>query len=260
MQPRCSHLAQPRSAALIAPLLLALAATTCLAAEPVWVSGITEVINDSVLSSPVIGIIGARPFQEGSRVKQGEIVVELDKRLEEIEVVRKRLIRDHARAEMDRAKALAEKSNISISREELEKKQAEFEVSAAEQDFAVEQLHRRQIVAPFDGVIAEYFLKVGEGCQAQQPLVRVVDTSRCYFVANVEARAGHYLKTGDPAKLEVESGLTTLPVTGSIYFVSPVADPASGLMKVKVVFENREGKVRPGVAGRLLLPENPDGK
>ena len=28
-----------------------------------------------------------------------------------------------------------------------------------------------------------------------------------------------------------------------------------GLMRVKVVFENPEGKIRPGVAGRMLLQE-----
>jgi hypothetical protein len=31
-------------------------------------------------------------------------------------------------------------------------------------------------------------------------------------------------------------------------------DPASGLLKIKVLFENPDNKIRPGVAGLLHLP------
>jgi multidrug efflux pump subunit AcrA (membrane-fusion protein) len=58
---------------------------------------------------------------------------------------------------------------------------------------------------------------------------------------------------GQPVKLEIESGSSALSVEGRVDFVSPVVDPASGLLKVKVLFENREGKIRPGVAGVMIL-------
>ena len=37
-----------------------------------------------------------------------------------------------------------------------------------------------------------------------------------------------------------------------ITLMTAVVDPASGLQKVKALFDNRDGKVRPGVAGRML--------
>ena len=58
--------------------------------------------------------------------------------------------------------------------------------------------------------------------------------------------------------LEVEAGEKHEQFTGTIYFVSPVVDPASGLMRVKVIFENPEGRIKPGVAGRMLMQENKD--
>ncbi len=240
--------------------LAALMALTCpaLAAEnTTWVSGITEAVDDATLSSSVLGIIRSRPFQEGARVNKGDVILALDNRLEELEVVRKRLIRDHAKTELERTKALLEKSDVSITKEELDKKQAEYEVAAADFDYAQEQLDRRKIVAPFSGIISEYHLKVGEGCQALQPLVRIVDPRRCHLVVYVDAQIGVRLKQGDEAQLEIESGRTMAPFRGQIDFVSPVADPASGLMKAKIVFEN-DGKIRPGVAGRMLLPKEPN--
>jgi RND family efflux transporter MFP subunit len=237
--------------------LLALAFPTPAAENTTWVSGITEAVDDATLSSSVIGIVRARPFQEGALVKKGDVILSLDNRLEELEVVRKRLIRDHAKTELDRAKALAAKSDVSITKEELDKKRAEYEVASADFDFAQEQLDRRKIVAPFSGVISEYHLKIGEGCQALQPLVRIVDPRRCHLVVYVDAQIGVRLKQGDEAQIEIESGRTLAPFRGQIDYVSPVADPASGLMKAKIVFEN-DGKIRPGVAGRMVLPKEPN--
>ena len=49
-------------------------------------------------------------------------------------------------------------------------------------------------------------------------------------------------------------GSESLPKKGEIIFVSPVVDPASGLLTVKAEFENADGSVRPGVAGSMVIP------
>lgn len=247
-------------------LVGALAAVLCLGVTPawgqaeVWVNGLTEPINDVTLSVPLAGIIGLRPFKEGDFVKAGQAVVELDKKLEELEVSRRKLMMDLHKTDLDGTKALFEKKALSISREELDKKLAEYSVAAVEYELAKEQLKRRQVFTPFDGVITDLPLEVGEACQAQQTVARVVDARRCYFVSNVEARSGYSLKAGQKVKLEVEAGAKPVPFEGTIYFISPVVDPASGLLKIKVVFENADGKIRPGVAARMLLEEAKDGK
>jgi RND family efflux transporter MFP subunit len=156
---------------------------------------------------------------------------------------------------METSKKIFEKT-ISISREEMDKKVTEFFVAEAEHALAQEQLQRRLLVAPFEGTIAALTLQVGESCQAQQALVRLVDTRKCYLVCNIEARAGYSLKAGQSVRIEVEAGEQPAPFDGTVFFVSPVVDPASGLVRVKVVFDNTEGKVRPGAAGRMLVKEN----
>lgn len=220
-----------------------------------WLPGITEPVNDATMSSPVIGIIGARLVEEGAFVKKGQIIVELDKRIEELELTRRKLVLDLAKTELDRVKSLSAKSGISISQQEVDKKEAEFKVASVEHDLAAENVRRRLLMAPFDGSVVELFLEVGEGCEVRQPVLRIVDTRQCYFVSNVEAKLGHDLKQGQRVDLRVESGATSELVSGTINYVSPVVDPASGLMKVRVVFENLNGKIRPGVAGRMLVKE-----
>jgi RND family efflux transporter MFP subunit len=220
-----------------------------------WVPGITEPINDVALGCSFPGILAHRFFKEGDLIKKGEAIMDLDKRLEELEMERRKYVMDLHKTDLESTQVLFKKGALSVSREEMDKKLSEYNVASVEFELAKEQLKRRQVVAPFEGMVTEYLLNVGEACQANQPLVRLVDTRRCYFIVNVDAKAGYALKAGQSVKLEVEAGATPVAFTGTIFFVSPVVDPASGLMKVKVIFENPNGQIRPGAAGRMLLGE-----
>ena len=240
-------------ACVLAALVASVWCPSAARAEDVWVSGITEAIMDITMSTPVSGIVSLRRFEEGADVKKGEIMIELDRKLEQLEAQRKKHALELAQTELDRMKSLAQKNAISVSREELDKKQAEFNVASVEHELANEQIQRRLIAAPVDGQIAQIFKQIGESCEAQQPLVRVVDTRRCYFIANLDAKVGARQKVGARVKVEIDSGNGVVALDGVISYLAPVVDPASGLLKIKAVFENPDGKVRPGVAGRMLL-------
>ncbi len=226
------------------------------AAPTISVVGLTEPILDSTLGTPVAGIISARKFVEGDFVKKGDVLVELDKTLEDLEVARREVVLEPLRTDFEASKYLFEQPKSSVSKELLEKKQADYKVALAEYELAKEQVRKRAIQAPFDGFITEIYLQIGESCQLQQPVLRLVDTRRCYFICNVEAKAGQSLRVGTRVDLEIESSPTSVIAPGTISFVSPVVDAASGLMKVKVLFENADGKVRPGVAGKMSFEES----
>jgi RND family efflux transporter MFP subunit len=224
-------------------------------AETVTTIGITEPILTSTLGTPVTGIIAARKFKEGDFVKKGDVLVELDKALEQLEVARREVVLDPLKADYAANKYLYEQSRSSVSKEQLDKKEADYKVAVAEYELAKEQVRKRLILAPFDGVITEIHLQVGEACQLEQPILRLVDTRRCYFVGNVDAKSGHGLRVGQKVKIELEAGPATLSFDAELSFVSPVVDPASGLMKVKAIFENPDGKIRPGVTGKMIFDE-----
>ncbi|MCX8155931.1 MAG: efflux RND transporter periplasmic adaptor subunit [Verrucomicrobiae bacterium] len=247
------------------------------------VEGITEPLHDLVISASVPGTIAKILVKEGDFMESGTAILELEKRQEELEVERRRILSE-SKAELTAAAAQMEmlkmdleatrklfETSKSVSKEQLLKKELEYKQAVAEHDklqlaearekieyeMALEQLRKRVITAPQSGYVVELMRKAGEDCKAQEPLVRLVDTRQCYFVANVEARAGAALAAGQRIKLELPAGRQSLSVTGEVAFVSPVVDPASGLLKVKVLFENPQGKIRPGVAGLMHLPEAP---
>lgn len=224
-----------------------------LGADANWVTGITEPIKDVTLAFPIVGVVGARPLEEGAIVRKDQVIIELDKQLEELDLERKRLARELAASELERLKSLAQRNAISVSKEEIEKKRSEFEIAKVDHELAAAVLKRRQLISPIDGQVAQFYKDVGEKCEDQQPVVRIVDTRRCHLVANLEPRLAQSLRLNQKVRVEVLVGDSPVTVEGTLIYLSPVADAASGLLRIKAVFENPEGKIRPGIAGRLRI-------
>ena len=65
------------------------------------------------------------------------------------------------------------------------------------------------------------------------------------------------LKTGQTVRLEIDDAANPIKVDAKIVFISPVVDSASGLQKVKAVFENENGRIRPGLAGKMFPQPSP---
>lgn len=219
------------------------------------VSGITEPSEDATLTTPVAGVISKVHFKEGSSVAAGAILVQLDNRLEELEVQRRTIAVENASTVLRRTEQLAATSKA-VAAEELDKQRAEQRIAQAELDFAKEQLRRRQITAPFAGVIADLFgLDPGEGCQPQTPVVRLVDTRRCLFVADVDSKVSQRLRVGQKVALTLDTATATKSVEAEVQFISPVAHPGSGLVKIKAVFDNSQTQVAAGAAATARLPD-----
>ncbi len=241
--------------------------------------GITEPFKDATLSATVSGPVAAIRKREGETVRQGEVILELEKEQETLEVERRRLIADsqvEVEAARNRVRTLQGElaasrrlfeATQSVSREELLQKELESRLAEAELErlmvaerreqleyrIAAAQLQQRQIVAPFDGVIVEILPEVGESCSPQQPLVRIADVGRCRLIVHLEAAAARDLSEGRPVQLRIEGARPPNVFSGVVEYVSPVVEPSSGLRKVKVLFDNPDRRVQPGLSGTMLV-------
>lgn len=241
--------------------------------------GITEAIHDVTVSAKVAGTIEARPVNEGDPVEKGQVIFEFEREAEKLEMARRKLLWE-SKAEVTAAatdeqikkddyettKKLAEKTG-SVSKDDVAVKELEYVKAKAEHQrlqtvekreeieysIAKEDHDRRVLVSPIKGMIAQMLYQEGEDAKSQEPLARVVDVTRCYFVSNVAGSAGQYLKKGQKVDLEIQIGDAKVKLTGAIDFISPVVDPYSGLLRIKAVFDNQDGQIKPGVAGLIHI-------
>lgn len=243
------------------------------------IPGLTEPINDAMLSLPTTGTVAKIFFREGAYVKKGQAILALDSELETLEVERRKLLWEN-KAELNSAIARVATlgaqlksskelyaSTKSLSLDELEQQQLEYDIAVAEKErlenseererieyrIAVEQLNKRSLLAPFSGIVTELMVDVGETREENVPLAHLVDASQGLFVCTVEEQVGRTLKSGSTVDLELQAGASVEKVKGRIIFVDPVVDPASGLQKVKATFPIRNGNICPGVSGTMLV-------
>jgi len=240
--------------------------------------GFTRAFREVKLSLPVSGRIEKVLVEEGSRVREGQLLLYLDRTLEELEVQRRRLqFEDRARLEELKQRELTLVQQVKSLKELLPggvvpRKQVEDEeltlgsviaerksIEAAKQrervelSLAEEAYQRRHLRAPLTGVVTKIEFYAGESIEPHTTVIWVVDVSRVRFMGTVRAQPGLALKVGMPVQLELGLDGQMGVRKAKLVYVSPVIDPASGRIDVIAEFDNSDASVRPGVSGRILF-------
>ena len=240
------------------------------------ISGISQAIKEVRLSMPVAGRIEGLMVREGSFVQAGDVLLHLDRTIEELEVRRRKLLledrsrleelRQRERTLSEQVAGLRELEKLGgASRKQLEDETLTLNAVAAERgaleeakrreavelELAQETYERRHLRSPISGVVTRIALREGESVVPHEPVVWVVDVRRVRFMGTVPAAEGQALRSGMTVRVEFGSAPSPLVRPARLVFVSPVADPSSGLVEVIAEIDNRDGSLRPGLSGRL---------
>ncbi len=262
------------AAALAAWIISMGAAVPSAHAEPV--RGFTRCAADLQLSFPLAGRIAKALVREGSVVKKGDLLMQLDRAAEELDVERRRvqwqgtadLLVAQARHETAAKQLAAARTifneNRGISLEEVQNRELAVRTTQAELErvrtlketerldylTALENLERRTLAAGTSGIVIRIIKQAGESAQAYEAVLRLCDLSRIEFMANMPTDQTSRLREGQSVRVQVAS-VPPATVAARITFVSPVVDPASGLREVKADLINPPASVRPGVSAVL---------
>jgi RND family efflux transporter MFP subunit len=253
-------------------LLLTLLTAPALAADYV---GIVHARYKLALSVPVTGIVAKVSVEPGQKVGVGQALILLDERPQALEEQRRRTqLEDlsELRATEERLKVvqpLAEDarklaaSRGAISREDAARNELDFIATRGrlaqlqtqkareklELQLAEADRQQRRLVAPVAGVVTKVGIDVGEWAKPGDTLVELVDASVLHLRVNLPAAAARTLKQGQVLPVAIDGGEA---VNGSVSFISPVTDASSGLVEVRVRFNN-PGRVAPGSKGIVKL-------
>lgn len=241
------------------------------------VEGIVKAIHEVDLAFQLDGVIAKTVVKEGARVRQGDTLIQLDDALQKLEVARREaILKDRSEIESNRKNLLIIKELLDSSRELYQKMSAvsrdevmnlemqyhslggKIEVAEARKNqeqieyaIAKEMLARYSLVSPITGVVTSIKHEAGEWAKTGETIITAADISVCYAEFNVEEKLARSLRVDKQVLLRVREGDALVQKAGKVTYVSPVADKASALVRVKVEFENRNGKVVPGVLASL---------
>jgi RND family efflux transporter MFP subunit len=236
-----------------------------------WV-GLAFPVSDVQVSASVAGLVQRISVRPGHPVKLGDVLLELDSASQQVELRRRAVLLDDdselqtararlaALADLLQMTELVASKSQSVSREELIKARIE-KVSAegrllqlvaqkarerVEHEQAQLELQQRTVRAPMAGVVVDVPVDVGEWAKPGDVMVRLADFSQVELRLNLPQAAAASFRVGGRVAARFEAGAAQVSATGLVNFVSPLADSASGLVDVRIRFDNPHGRIRPG--------------
>lgn len=187
---------------------------------------------DRVSISPkVLGRITRLAADEGSLVREGDVLVRLDettlraqidqgrfnltlaeKSLPLAKVALDRASDDFARAEVQVKGAVITREQFDHARQALDAAKAEYDVAGSRIDVARAQLGVYEAMltdmtlqAPLDGIVAKRWLLEGDVAQPGQPVFSIYRTDFVWVTANLEETKVGRIRLGDPVEITVDT-------------------------------------------------------
>ena len=207
--------------------------------------------REAVIAARVESTLLPYRFKLGEPFKAGEVLTALDDSRYALEVRRATEQADFARAVFEDRKQLRAKNFTS----DHELKKAEFDLSVAESSLADAKLNLSYCIvkAPFAGKLAEIRTQEYETVRPGQPLFRIIDDNRLLAVMNVPLNDAALTTVGNPVVVSVSG--TDRKAKGTVYEVAPQADHRTGTVRIRVLIDNGDGKLRAGMTGELIHDE-----
>lgn len=124
---------------------------------------------------------------------------------------------------------------------------------------ARESLDNAVVTAPVAGVVSQVNVQIGNMASSAQAGVNLTNASSVYTTVSVTENLVNRLKMNDEVKVTVPS-VSEESFVGRIENVSPAADPKTQLYPIKILIENLDGLIKPGMFAKVELTtdEKPD--
>jgi RND family efflux transporter MFP subunit len=244
------------------------------------VSGNAESVNQVKLLARVEGFLDEIHYEDGQSVKKGDLLFTLQQdpyrqQLEQAhaQVAAQQAALAYAQTEVARYTALFKKNaapQTEVDHWNFEQQSATAQLAGAKAQLAIAEVNLgyTEIRAPFDGIVGKHLVDPGNvvGGSQTAALAEVTQLDPIYVVANLSEQTllkirqnlgQHRLTLADLHKEQVEVGLSDeqgFPHVGTIEYVAPALDPATGTLLVRGILPNPDRTILPGYFVRLRLP------
>ncbi|EKP0305803.1 efflux RND transporter periplasmic adaptor subunit [Aeromonas veronii] len=215
--------------------------------------GFIEPNQGVTLSTELAGTIDAITFESGKPVKADQLLLSLDSTVERANLRASQAKLPAAKAKFDRFQNLYKTS--SISKEQLDEAEAAYRSLEADIESLKATITRREVRAPFSGVVGLRNVFLGQYLQPGTDIVRLEDTSVMRLRFTVPQTDISKIKLGQTIKINVDAYPQT-QFDGHITAIEPAVNFQSGLIQVQADIPNNDGQLRSGMFARasIILP------
>lgn len=259
------------------------AAATVATDDRYTASGPIVVENQVDVAAQRDGVVTQILVEAGTRVRQGQLLLKLDDRQisADLEAARAKTASTEADlnnwkaeakvldADYQRAKKMWEAKLIPEEQFEHARYKAEGDewdvkrveqllINARDNQQSLElELEKTRITAPFDGIVARRYVRVGQTVARNERTVWVTATGPLRVRFTLPSRFVNQLKTGQAVSISVPDANPAMERAGKVVQLSPVVDPASGTIEALAELTGSVSDLRPGMQADVHVPAHP---
>ena len=222
-------------------------------AEPVVryisVYGQTEPLRTVELSSETEGRVELIGAKRGHRLQKGDVILRLDMRDRNA-----RLEQTRASVNQHRTAYRAQlelQSQSYVSETQIAETLAMLETAKADLIRAKLDLEYMVVRAPFDGVLQERNVEIGDFVRAGDPVATFVDNTRIIVTGTISVQDARFAKVNEIGQATLATGQK---ISGRIRYISPVAEQSTRTFTVELEVANEAGTLPAGVTAEMQLP------
>lgn len=223
--------------------------------------------QSAVLRAKATGTLLSLSVGEGSRVRAGQAIGQIDLADLSNRVAERAAAVESARAQYAQAERvhasnqrLADQQFISptaldASRSTLDAAKAGLDAAQAQLAIARQGLRDGALVAPIAGLVAKRHAVPGEKLAMEQPVLTIVDLATLELAGSVGTHEVALLSPGLPVQLRVEG--VDEPVEGRLERIAPAAEAGTRAIGVTVAVANPKERLRAGqyAVASVTLPD-----
>ncbi|HKQ10069.1 MAG TPA: efflux RND transporter periplasmic adaptor subunit [Rhizomicrobium sp.] len=240
-------------------------------------SGYVLARRQATLSAKIIGKVAEVNFEEGQKVKEGDIVARLDDSNHQAALRQALAQARAAKATMDNsapiyARYQALRAQGAISTDAVENQRLTYDnartqygVAQAQVASAETNLRDTLVRAPFSGVVTVKVAQVGEvvapsgagGGSTRTGILTIVDMSSLEVQVDVSENYIERVQVGGDAVIHLDA-FPDWDIPGAVIAVIPTADQSKGTVAVRVRIKTKDARILPNMAARVAFMTAPE--
>jgi RND family efflux transporter MFP subunit len=222
--------------------------TKRIAAHQVEVVGTVQAVERAVISSKISGNIITLQVDLGSKVKKGDLLIELSAGEISARVQQAKAQLEQAKRNLAREESLLKKN--AATAQTVKSLQDSTKIAEAAYKETVTMLDYSRITAPFSGIITKKLGNVGDLATPGKPLLHLEEENNLQVLTNIPEAMILRIQKDDRLSIFIPS--VNLTIEGIVAEVSPVADPSSRSAPIKLHIPP-DPRLRSGQFARVTL-------
>ena len=206
--------------------------------------GSVEAGRGVTISNEVPGVVRAIRFESGAKVRPGQVLVELDARVERAQLSSLQARRELATSSATRTRRL-EASGAS-TKAQLDADEAQLKTISADAQALAAQIEKKTIRAPFGGKLGIRSVNLGQYLNPGTPITVLESLDAVYIDFTVPQQQLARVPVGTSVRISLPGAQPPRTLTGKVAAVDPNVDPITRAVKLRASVEEGSDKIKPG--------------